>query len=478
MRNAINLGWLLLAGVATTTLASNDKANTLVPKFSQAELAPAGAATVERLHLRSYIYPLANISRMEQLNFWTGFSFFRDPWIAAPAATADRDGLGPLFITRSCITCHHAGGRGPMSEVGVHQPSSLLLRLGSTIATVNKVDPHYGGQIQPRAVNKVHASIKQPLQGEAWLDLQYQTINGTFADGQPYQLQHPSYQLTKLSNGPLAKDIGISPRYAPSIYGMGLLDAISEDDLLAQEDPNDSDNDGISARYNRVTDVASGNKQAIGRFGFKAKHPTLAQQVAAAFVGDIGITSPMFPQENCTATQVGCQQVSKFGEQDGPEIPQKLLKLVNDFSAYISVPPTRSLENSQSQRGRSLFYQSGCASCHTPSYVTSSDYPTRELANLTIWPYTDLALHDMGPGLADGITEFSANGNEWRTPPLWAIGLQQKITGSNRFLHDGRARSLSEAILWHGGEAQNAKQQYLTMEQPDRMALLRFIKSI
>jgi len=485
----VSLNTLAFAGSANTSkistaIPASYKAvsQKTVPAFSQLEHEPAGAATVERLHLRSYVYPLANISRMKQLDFWTGFSLFRDPWIAAPAVTADRDGLGPLFITRSCITCHHAGGRGPMSQPGEHQPSSLLLRLGSTIAGVNQVDPNYGGQIQPRAIKLKHPSLKKQAQAEAWLDLKYQTINGTFADGTPYQLQQPTYQLTKLSHGPLADNIGLSPRYAPNIYGMGLLDAINERDLLAQADPSDSNNNGISGRYNRVTDVASGNKKAIGRFGFKAKHPTLDQQVAAAFVGDIGITSPLFPNENCTSEQTGCQQASAFGQQfdqqGAPEIPQKLLKLVNDFSAYISVPPARALENKQTQRGRSLFYQSGCANCHAPSYVTNSDYPVSELANLTIWPYTDLALHDMGTALADGITEFSANGQEWRTPPLWGIGLQQKISGSNHFLHDGRARSISEAILWHGGEAAPAKQKYLTMEQADRAALLRFIKSI
>jgi CxxC motif-containing protein (DUF1111 family) len=450
----------------------------IAPAFDQSELLPGGEMTVKRLAYRSYVAVGRNVDRAKELNFWTGFSFFRDPWVIAPASTTDRDGLGPLFITRSCVTCHHDGGRGPMSPEGLHQPSSLLIRLGSTLEKVNAIDPQYGGQIQPRSVNLLHTSIKNQPTPEAWLDLQYEDIHGTFADGQPYQLQKPTYILKKLSHGPLAKNIGLSPRYAPSIYGMGLLDAISERDLLAQEDIEDRDVNGISPRYNRVLDVVSKQVDAIGRFGFKAKHPNLNQQVADAFVNDIGITNPLFPNENCTSIQVGCQKVSKLGQPAGLEIPHKLLTLVNDFSAYIGVQPARNLERPTTQVGRTLFYQANCHQCHTPSYVTNANYPLKELAGQKIWPYTNLALHDMGAGLSDGIIEFKANGQEWRTPPLWGIGLQKKLSSTARFLHDGRARSISEAILWHGGEAESAKQQYIQMSKADREALLTFVKSI
>lgn len=471
--------WLLLTlaiTVGITIVQYINKDN--VPTFEQSELLPGGEMTVKRLAHRSYVAAGRNVGRVKELDFWTGFSFFRDPWVIAPASTLDRDGLGPLFITRSCVTCHHDGGRGPMSPEGIHQPASLIIRLGSTLEHVNAIDPTYGGQIQPRSVKLLHPSIKNQPEPEAWLDLQYDKVSGQFADGESYTLYKPTYALTKFSLGPLAKDIGLSPRYAPSIYGMGLLDAIDEKDLLAQEDPNDSDNNGISGRYNRVTNVVTKETDAIGRFGFKAKHPTLNQQVAAAFVGDIGITSPMFPNEECTSVQVGCQKVAKLGHPTGVEIPNKLLTLVNDFSAYIGVQPARNLDNKKTQQGRSLFYKASCHQCHTPSYVTNSNYSLPELANQKIWPYTDLALHDMGEGLADGITEFKANGQEWRTPPLWGIGLQRKLSSTARFLHDGRARSINEAILWHGGEAQHAKRHYINMTKTQRDALLVFIKSI
>jgi CxxC motif-containing protein (DUF1111 family) len=464
----------ILSTLLCLTACQNDK--TSAPPLTQSEWQPGGEATVKRLQTRSYVYAGANFSSAQQLDFWTGFSLFRDPWVISPSSTADRDGLGPLFNTRSCISCHHGGGRSRMSKPGISQPSALVLRLGSTSqATPNQstanqstTDPNYGGQIQPRTISKDH------LKGEAWLNLRYSMVDGHYSDGEKYQLQQPNYQLTHLSQGPLADNIALSPRYAPNVYGMGLLDAISNEDLLAQEDLNDTNKDGITAKYNRVLNVQNGQTE-IGRFGLKAKQPNLRQQVAAAFRDDIGITNSLFGDESCTSEQTECTQLGKRG---APEIPDKLLKLVVDFNAFLGVPPARNLSNDTVSKGRELFYQSNCQACHTPSYRTDSDYPVAELANNTIWPYTDLALHDMGEGLADGVYEFSANGNEWRTPPLWGIGLQLRILGEQRYLHDGRARNLSEAILWHGGEAQNAKTQFVNLSRLERKQLISFLKAI
>jgi CxxC motif-containing protein (DUF1111 family) len=455
----------LLVVLFTLLGCSND--HLVTPKLDKAEFQPGGKATVSRLQQRSFVYNGSNFTKAQQLDFWTGFSLFRDPWVIAPSSTKDRDGLGPLFNTRSCISCHRAGGRGPMSKEGISKPSALVLRLGNKSAGHNTTDPHYGGQIQPRSIDK-------SLLGEAWLDLRYTQVTGHYADGQSYQLQKPSYQLTKLANGPLASDIALSPRYAPNIFGMGLLDAIDVEDLLALEDVNDLNNDGISAKYNRVPNVANG-KTEVGRFGLKAKQPNLKQQVAAAFRDDIGITNSLFNRESCTELQNDC---ARWGEKGANEIPDKLLNLVVDFNRFLGVPPARNLNNEQIIGGRSLFYQTGCAQCHTPSYKTDESYPVEQLAGLTIWPYTDLALHDMGEGLADGVHEYSATGNEWRTPPLWGIGLQKKILGEQRFLHDGRARTLDEAILWHGGEGEKAKTQFIQLSQIQRKQLLGFISAI
>ena len=457
---------LLVILISTLLLLACGEANKKPPPLAQSAKLPAGSITLPRVPSNSYIQPGKGLDGRQKLNFWTGFSLFRDPWVIAPSSTTDRDGLGPLFNTRSCTSCHTGGSRGRMSLEGTHVPNALVLRLGSTIET-NAVDFNYGGQIQPR-------SIDSALPPEAKLTLHYEVISGQYPDGSGYQLQKPELELAELGYGPLSKDIKLSPRYSPNIYGMGLLDAISEQDLLNLEDIVDQDGDGISAKYNRVDDVETG-KIAIGRFGLKAKQPNLKQQVAAAFRDDIGITNALFPEQNCSESQDHCRQLE---QATGLEINDKLLDLVMDFSRYIGVPPARNIHQPAATKGRQWFHQVGCAGCHTPSFTTDKNYPIEALANVTIWPYTDLALHDMGDDLADGVKEYSATGQEWRTPPLWGIGLQAQFLKNPRYLHDGRARTIEEAILWHGGEAQLSKMSYTELTKEERDALLFFVESL
>ena len=472
-----------LACLLVLTACSEQQTNN-APVFDKAEHQTAGVMTHKRLH-NSYIHVGKGVNNKDQLDFWTGFSFFRDPWIAAPSATGNRDGLGPIFNSRACIACHTAGARAKLDKVGEMLPLSLVVRLGSKIASNNAVDPVYGGQIQPRKIDYQLSKNKQKNVGEAWLNFAYSKIDGQFADGEPYQLLKPNYKLTKLAHGELAPHVGLSVRLAPNIFGMGLLNAISKKDLLAQEDIDDSNGDGISAKYNRVPNVITGNIE-LGRFGFKAKQPNLHQQVSAAFRDDIGITNSSFPQEVCTAQQVVCRKASIEGGHNAQqlEIDDVRLGLVVTFNELIGVPPARNLQNKQVQQGRNIFYQIKCHQCHTPSYITdknpksNGNHGSDALAGQLIWPYTDLALHDMGDALADGVFEFKANGNEWRTPPLWGIGLQEEMTGQQRFLHDGRARSISEAILWHGGEAEKAKQDFKALNKQQRQALIQFVRAI
>lgn len=456
-----------------------------VPAFDLIEQQTGGSITHKRLYA-SYLYPGKMLNSKQQLDFWSGFSFFRDPWVAAPSATGNRDGLGPLFNTRSCIACHTAGSRANIDEAGLILPLSLVVRLGSKDPKNKGVDPVYGGQIQPRAISYrlIDSEIINKLPytdnvGEAWLDKSYSKVQGNFKDGSSYELQKPSYQLTNLAYGDLAPHIGLSVRLAPNIFGMGLLNAIKTADLLKQEDINDGDGNGISAKYNRVPNVLT---QAIevGRFGFKAKQPNLHQQVAAAFRDDIGIINSSFSAETCTNTQMACNYASEYGGHSlaDLEIPDNRLDLTVSFNEFLGVPPARNLQSKSVQAGRTLFYQLNCQQCHTSSYITDESYPVKALANQTIWPYTDLALHDMGEGLADGVYEFEANGREWRTAPLWGIGLQHHTTGQQRFLHDGRARTINEAILWHGGEAESIKKAYTELTKPQRDALIKFIKAI
>lgn len=447
------------------------------PAFTELEKLPGGGMTAKRLSDRTFVVVGASVNRMDELSFWTGFSLFRDPWVIAPSSTKDRDGLGPLFHTRSCISCHLGGARGPEPIIGLSKPSAMVIRLGPNSDNGPLVDPHYGGQLQPRGIKIGHPRLPQPVVGEGMLQLDYTEVVGEYADGTQYTLRKPKYALRELAHGALTDGIGLSPRFAPVIYGTGLVDAIATEDLLALEDEDDADGDGISARYNRVPNVVT-NTIEIGRFGFKGKHPNLAQQVAAAFRDDIGITNEFFPQETCTEVQTNCVIASDIGDQSGVEIPNKLLKLVMDFNYWLAVPPARNLEGSSQQRGRELFYAANCDACHTPSFTTDPEYPDTNLANQTIFPYSDFALHDMGPELADGIREYEANGNEWRTAPLWGLGMQKSYRQKTSFLHDGRARTVSEAILWHGGEAAQSQQLFLNMSKDDREALIAFLKAI
>jgi CxxC motif-containing protein (DUF1111 family) len=464
-----------------------------VPDFEQAEHLPAGGMTGKGLSDRSFIQVGRNVDRKQELLFWTGFSLFRDPWVIAPSSTKDRDGLGPLFNTRSCISCHLSGGKGPAPQEGNSKPTALVVRFGSGEDGLFG-DPIYGDQLQPRAIAITHSSIAPDLLGEAKLQLGYQQVYGEYADGSTYILRQPTYQLTDLAYGELDKRTVLSPRFSPVIYGVGLLDAISEQDLLVQEDINDNNQDGISAKYNRVPIAPSNHNTAdfhhsvenfegtirlgVGRFGHKAKHPSLHQQVAAAFRDDIGITNTSFDTESCSTKQANCQAASVIGGHQSVEIPDKLLDLVTQFNQLIAVPPARNLDSATAQQGRELFYKIGCESCHTASYTTDAEYPHKSLANQTIWPYTDLALHDMGAGLADGVNEYAANGTEWRTPPLWGIGARKNIRSENLYLHDGRAKTVAAAILWHGGEAQISQQNFIQLNKQQRSALLAFLDAI
>ncbi|OUL57858.1 di-heme oxidoredictase family protein [Pseudoalteromonas ulvae] len=444
------------------------------PEFSDSELRPGGEATLKRVNTRTFIHPSGNLSIDHELEFWDGLSFFRDPWVASPAITADRDGLGPLYNARSCKACHSRGGRGRLVTEGVSSPMALLFRLGH--GEQQRPDPIYGAQLQTFAVLTPTNSPK--LQAEGQVELQYEFIEGQFADGTRYQLRKPSYRIVNLSQGELHQETQISPRYAPAIYGMGLLDAIDTQDLLSLEDEFDSNNDGISGRYNRVPDVLTG-EMSVGRFGFKGLHPTLNQQIAGAFVNDIGITNPYFRKETCQSTQLAClAEAKRVKGEEQPEIPTKLLQTTEFMSAQLAVQPTRNLKSAEAQSGRETFYQLGCHLCHQPSFKTRVDYSLPELAGQVIWPYTDLALHDMGEELADGKREHLANGREWRTAPLWGIGLQHRIQGYQAYLHDGRARTINEAILWHGGEAKTSQEKYLAISASEREALLFFLTQI
>jgi CxxC motif-containing protein (DUF1111 family) len=310
--------------------------------------------------------------------------------------------------------------------------------------------------------------------GEGLIHIRYEEVRGEFADGTTYSLRKPTYSLSGLAYGELPPEVMLSPRVAPQMIGMGLLEAIPEDTLLDLADPNDRNGDGVSGRPNYVWD-AYNNRMALGRFGWKANQPNVIQQVAGAFAGDMGITTNLFPHVSCANPQTECQSALTGGE---PEIADDDFLKVVLYASSLAVPARRNWEDETILQGKELFSNAGCTSCHVPTVKTGVHPTIPSLSHQTIHPYTDLLLHDMGEGLADGRPDFQATGSEWRTPPLWGIGLIETVNGHTYFLHDGRARSLLEAILWHGGEAEGAKEFVLQMTQAERDALIAFLESL
>jgi CxxC motif-containing protein (DUF1111 family) len=347
--------------------------------------------------------------------------------------------------------------------------TAMLLRVsvpGAGKHGESKPDPTYGGQIQGQAIPGVTP------EGDAFVD--YKEIAGQFADGEKYSLRKPDYRISNLGYGPLSSNVLISPRVAPYMIGLGLLEAVPEETLRSLADPDDRDHDGISGRMNLVWDKLAG-KIAVGRFGWKAEQPSILLQTATAFVEDIGITSSVMPSENYTSREESCARAATGGH---PEVSDKILQSVVSYSRTLAVPARRNITDPAVQRGKQLFAEARCAACHVPQLKTGASAGFPELSNQTIRPYTDLLLHDMGEGLGDDRPVFAASGREWRTPPLWGLGLVSKVNGHTFLLHDGRARNTTEAILWHDGEAAKSRDAFRTMPKADREALLKFLESL
>jgi CxxC motif-containing protein (DUF1111 family) len=416
---------------------------------------PGGETTVFDATRNAFSFPARNIRDSLRPAFFVGNSFFNQNWVAPPASVAGRDGLGPLFNARSCSACHFKDGRSRPPAPG-EPMSTMLVRLsvpGNDRRGRPKPEPRYGGQIQGQAIPGV--------QLEADVFVEYETLEGRYTDGETYDLRRPKYNIRNLGYGALAEGTRMSPRVAPTVAGMGLLEAVPEKELRALADPEDRDGDGISGRINEVWDELSG-KTAVGRFGWKAEQPTVLQQVATAFFEDMGLTSRVAPGTN----------------SEPLEVSDKVLDDVVTYTCMLGVPARRNWTNSGVRRGKELFARAGCAACHVPKLQTGVSERFAELSNQTIRPYTDLLLHDMGPELSDERPVFKASGRDWRTPPLWGIGLVQKVNGHTFFLHDGRARNLAEAILWHGGEAKKARETFRAMPRADREDLIAFLNSL
>ncbi|EGU61031.1 putative thiol oxidoreductase [Vibrio nigripulchritudo ATCC 27043] len=435
-----------------------------------------GNTSVKKDGSNAFSLPANNLPMTSRLDFSVGNSFFRNPWVQAPASTDARDGLGPLFNTNGCQNCHIKDGRGHPPEEGDEHAVSMLVRLSIPAMTpeqkkafiMNGVipEPTYGGQLQDFAL--------PDAKPEGKVNITYSDVVVTFKDGAQVTLRKPNLTITNLNYGEMHPDTQFSARVAPPMIGLGLLEAIPEETILAMADPEDKNKDGISGKVNRVWDVQA-EGFALGRFGWKAGQPNLMQQNAAAFNGDLGLTSSLFPVENCTENQSICNDLPHGGK---PEVSEKILNFVEFYSQHLAVPIRRNTRDPQVQLGQAKFAEAGCQSCHAVNIKTAKNDRLPALSEQIIHPYSDMLLHDMGEGLADNRPEYLANGREWRTQPLWGLGYTKEVNGHTNLLHDGRARNVLEAVLWHGGEAKPAQENVLNMSKKEREALVAFLNSL
>ena len=387
---------------------------------------------------------------------------FEATFVAAPAPKFQ--GLGTVYNSNACFNCHINDGRGK-PILGNEALSSMLFRVsvpGADQYGGPLPAPGYGTQLQDKAV---YGYAPEGTMHVNWIETIY-----TFPDGQQVRLRHPEWTMANAYQGVPAGML-YSPRVAPPVHGLGLLEQVDESTILSFADPYDSDGDGISGKPNYVWDAKSQQKK-LGRFGWKCDAPTLDHQVAAAYNEDMGITSDLMPIENSYG------QPQHSNASPAPEVLDSVFEAVLFYVKTLAVPARRKVTDPLVKRGKIIFQEARCASCHIPSMYTKVDVSFPEASNQFIHPYTDLLLHDMGPALSDNRPVYDATGNEWRTPPLWGIGLTQLVNGHQFYLHDGRARTLMEAILWHGGEAQPSADHVRRLSQADRDALIAFVRSL
>ena len=453
----------LVLSITVLSIAVFTKCNkaSLFPESGYDDRLSGGFATVFDETSKAFSHPVNGLSDHDAHIHELGDAAFEQTFVTAPAPV--NSGLGTIFNNVSCISCHHNDGKGTPT-LGF-TTSSMLLRI-----SIPGIDTHggpldapgFGTQLQDQAIFG-----KQP---EVNTSINYSDKIVTYPDGSSVVLRNPSYTITN-SYIPLPAGYMISPRMAPPVFGAGLLENIPESTILSFADENDANGDGISGKPNYVYNSYSG-KTELGRFGLKANNPNILLQVAGAYQQDIGITNYVFKNESSAG------QSQSDGLNDDPELPDSILNAVAFYVRTLAVPARRNTTDPDIMAGEKIFTQINCSGCHKPTVQTGVNVAYPYLSNQRIHPYTDLLLHDMGDALADNRPDFLATGKEWRTAPLWGIGLFQKTNGVPFYLHDGRARTLEEAILWHGGEAEKSKQQFMQLSQSDRSKLIKFLNSL
>ena len=438
----------------------------------------AGTFTIERADADAFIQPAPVLTYAQRNVFMRGRVQFNQKWVVFPSLGGDW-GLGPTFVADRCVQCHVKAGRGSPPSAAHEQPSTMVVRLslpGTDEHGGPRPHPNYGDQFQNQGLQGKDEynhgkGDRVPPEGDVYVDWTEHEV--TFADGEKTRLRAPRLRFENLNFGPLGDDIMTSLRLAPPIFGLGLLEAVPEETIL--QIARQQAQIGFKGRPNYVWDAIH-QRVALGRFGWKSNQPSVKQQIAAAYLGDIGVTSPLFPDENCPPVQKACR-LQPPGNT--PELVQQNWDEIEFWTIALAVPARRNTDDADVRRGEALFQDAKCTVCHVPSMTTAKQFPPLEqLGEQTFHAYTDLLLHDMGEALSDGRQDFQASGSEWRTSPLWGLGLSQAVSGSTAMLHDGRARNLTEAILWHGGESSASREAFRSMARDDRQRLLKFLESI
>ena len=491
---------LALLSISALLNACSEQTNTpnqmTAPAFQKSEWLPGGDTTVTPITSVRFDTPANNLTMDEKVTFHSGKALAQQPWIKAPTITDSRDGLGPIYNARTCMACHVNGGKGSVPSNNKQELFSTLVRLSiksndsaqhkALLQTAGLIPhPVYGDQLQTQSTSLPHQlrhvpsakSLKHDVAPEAYAFLNWQEKIVSYPDGRKIKLRQPSVNLQSLGYGKIEHDTQIALRTAPSIHGMGLIELIPQIQINKLADKHDENQDGISGKVNQAWNIET-HKTEPGRFGLKANKPTLTMTIAGAFANDLGISNPLFKTQPCTQKQVSCVQSPNGNNKQGHELNAEQLALTVNFNRNLAPVKARNLENKNTQKGRTIFYETGCQNCHNPSFTTSESQSHPHLANQKIWPYSDFLLHDLGEALSDNRPDFDANGQEWRTPPLWGIGVQSKVNGSHALLHDGRANTIEEAILWHGGEAQKSKQSFMHLDKDQRDLLILFVNSI
>jgi CxxC motif-containing protein (DUF1111 family) len=463
----LKIVFIFIIIICLYSCSDDDYTATSKIEYEEGEEFLTGDLGVNSTSNNAFGFEISGLSFVEQAEFSTGNSLFNQTWVSSPASTTGRDGLGPTFNARACATCHFKDGRGK-AFVNGEDSSGFLMRIsmpgqdsnGDALPVLG-----YGTQLQDRANNGI------PF--EAKVNVTYEIIDGEYDDGTTYQLQKPIYSFSQEAFGSLS-GVLMSPRVAQQTIGLGLISALPDEEITKFEDEADSDNDGISGRANYVYNYEM-NEQDLGKYGWKANAPTLKQQVAAALHGDMGLTTSLFSDSNCPSPQQDCADAINGGT---PEVTNVQLDKMLFYQAHLAVPNRRNYKDENVLRGKALFSSLNCIGCHAINQKTGTEAASDYLKNITIKPYSDFLLHDMGDDLADNRPDYLATGNEWRTQPLWGIGLISTVNGHTNLMHDGRAANIEEAILWHGGEAENIREDFKNLSVDDRENLISFVNSL